>query len=92
MEIFDADGDLHCSSCPAVFPSRGSHSSTDNEARLRRWKVWQGPNHQGAHCPDCAKPVRGHKVTQVFVDEALPGIEFPRVPKQRKSSDKRQIS
>jgi hypothetical protein len=90
MNIFDEHGRLWCDNSTAYgcepFAERGSHVSTDNHARLRGWKIFDGH----ALCPECAKPARKVRASGVVEQEGLPGIVFPVVPKSKAS--KKHIS
>ncbi len=92
MSIWDGQGRLWCSNagiydCPP-FTERGSQTSTDNHARLRGWKIFDGQ----AHCPECAKPARRVRASGVIEQDGLPGIVFPVVRKEGKSKKSRHIA
>ncbi len=85
MDIWDLDGNLQCGNreqygCLA-FSAGGSRAITEDIARLKGWRVWQ----DSAHCPECAKPVRRTAALKILEQDALPGIEFPSIPKARKA-------
>lgn len=89
MAIWDQQGNLRCSNTEIygceMFKERGRRETTDNAARLRGWKIFEGR----AHCPECAKPARRIRVTNIIEQDGLPGIEFPVVGKESKSKSKR---
>jgi hypothetical protein len=91
--------DLVCDTCPNRCPYGASPAATEEMARVRGWRVFDGPSLTDkplkvACCPECFRTGTPARPTGVPVLEGqldLPGLITP-IPVQRSKTNKRQMS
>jgi hypothetical protein len=101
-QVFPIDPrDIVCDTCPARSPWSSSVATTEDRARFKGWRLFDGPGLTGkalkvACCPACFRtgaPARPSVTAVMEGQEDLLGLITPvPVPKKNTRSSKRQMS